>query len=145
LITILVPLYYLISSSYNVVYQRAGHITERATFPHFPTSSLKHVFSLTLIMQIQTNKARIILVIKVVRSSSKISIRRAATLYKIPRSSFGYKLAGRTSCNKTEINYHKLTEIEKEMIIRYILDLDTRGFAPRLASIKNITNYILES
>jgi hypothetical protein len=31
------------------------------------------------------------------------------------------------------------------MIVRYILDIDTRGFAPRPASIENITNYILES
>jgi hypothetical protein len=31
------------------------------------------------------------------------------------------------------------------MIVRYILDIDTRGFAPRPASIKDIANYILES
>ena len=31
------------------------------------------------------------------------------------------------------------------MIIRYILDLDSRGFTPRLASVKDIANYILES
>jgi predicted HTH domain antitoxin len=96
-------------------------------------------------IQIQTNEARIILVIEAIRSSSKISIRRAATFYEIPRSSFSYRLAGRIPCNKTEVNCYKLTEIEKEVIIRYILDLDTRGFAPRLASIKDIANYILES
>jgi hypothetical protein len=79
---------------YNVVYQRAGHITERATFPYFLTSLLRHAFSLTLMIQIQTNKTRIILVIEAVRSSSKISIRRAAMFYKIPRSSFSYRLAG---------------------------------------------------
>lgn len=30
------------------------------------------------------------------------------------------------------------------MIIRNILDLDSRGFVPRLASIEDIANYILE-
>jgi predicted HTH domain antitoxin len=95
-------------------------------------------------MQIQTNEARIILVIEVVRSSSKISIRRVVMLYEIPRNSFSYKLAGRISRNETEVIYYKLTEIKEELIIRYILDLDTRGFAPRLASIKDIANYILE-
>jgi hypothetical protein len=103
------------------------------------------MFSLTLMIQIQTNKARIILVIEAIRSSSKISIRRAIILYEIPRNSFSYKLAGQISCNKTKINCHKLTEIEEEVIIRYILDLNTRGFAPRFAGIKNITNYILKS
>jgi hypothetical protein len=31
------------------------------------------------------------------------------------------------------------------MIVRYILDIDTRRFAPRPASVENIANYILES
>ena len=31
------------------------------------------------------------------------------------------------------------------MILRNILKLDSRGFAPRLASIKDIANFILES
>jgi hypothetical protein len=31
------------------------------------------------------------------------------------------------------------------MIIRNILDIDSRGFVPRLASIEDITNYILKS
>jgi hypothetical protein len=31
------------------------------------------------------------------------------------------------------------------VIVRYILDIDTRGFAPRPASIEDIANYILES
>jgi hypothetical protein len=38
-----------------------------------------------------------------------------------------------------------LTELEKEVIIQNILDIDTRGFAPRLVGIEDIANYILES
>jgi hypothetical protein len=39
----------------------------------------------------------------------------------------------------------KLTELEEEVILRNILELDTRGFAPRLASVEDMANYILES
>jgi hypothetical protein len=39
----------------------------------------------------------------------------------------------------------KLTELEEEVILRNILKLDTRGFAPRLAGVEDIANYILES
>jgi hypothetical protein len=39
----------------------------------------------------------------------------------------------------------KLTELEEEVILRNILELDTRGFAPRLAGVEDIANYILES
>lgn len=31
------------------------------------------------------------------------------------------------------------------MIVQYILDLDTRGFAPRLAGVEDIANHILDS
>jgi hypothetical protein len=54
-------------------------------------------------------------------------------------------MAGRTPRSETKANCHKLTELEGEVIIQKILDIDTRGFAPRLASIKDIANYILES
>jgi hypothetical protein len=40
---------------------------------------------------------------------------------------------------------YKLTVLEEEVIVRNILELDTRGFAPYLASVKDIANYILES
>ena len=78
-------------------------------------------------------------------SSSKMSIRRAATLYEVPRSPLAYRLASQSPRNETKANCHKLTEVEEEVIVRYILDLDTRGFTPRLAGVEDITNYILES
>jgi hypothetical protein len=39
----------------------------------------------------------------------------------------------------------KLTELEEEVILRNILELDIRGFAPRLAGVEDMANYILES
>ena len=69
-------------------------------------------------MQIQTDEARIILAMEAVRSSSKMSIRRAATLYEVPRSSLAHRLAGRTPRNETKANCHKLTEVEEEVIVR---------------------------
>jgi hypothetical protein len=128
-----------------VVYHRAGHITERATFPHFPTYYLRYAISQQLIIQVQTNEARIILAIEAIRLSRKISIRTGTKLYNIPKTTLSYRMAGRTPRSETKANCHKLTELEEEVIIQMILDMDTRGFAPRLASIKDIANYILES
>ena len=54
-------------------------------------------------------------------------------------------MTGLTTRNETRPNRLKLSELEEGVIIRYILDLDSRGFAPRLASVKDIANYILES
>jgi hypothetical protein len=52
---------------------------------------------------------------------------------------------GRTPIYEYRPGASKLTEIEEEIIIQNILDMDTRGFAPRLAGIEEIANYILES
>ena len=54
-------------------------------------------------------------------------------------------MAGRTPCNETKANCHKLTKIEEEVIVQYILDLDTRGFAPWLVGVEDMANYILQS
>jgi hypothetical protein len=51
----------------------------------------------------------------------------------------------RTPIYKRRLGAFKLTELEEEVIIQNILDIDIRGFAPRLAGIEDIANYILES
>ena len=38
-----------------------------------------------------------------------------------------------------------MTELEEEVILQNILDMDSRGFAPRLAGVEDMANYILES
>jgi hypothetical protein len=52
---------------------------------------------------------------------------------------------GRTPIYKRRPGASKLTELEEEVIIQNILDMDTRGFALRLAGMEDIANYILES
>ncbi|EDO00508.1 hypothetical protein SS1G_14378 [Sclerotinia sclerotiorum 1980 UF-70] len=39
---------------------------------------------------------------------------------------------------------HNLIELEEEVLIQYIIDMDDRGFAPKLNSVENMANYMLE-
>jgi hypothetical protein len=96
-------------------------------------------------MEIQTKETRIILVIKAIRLSKTINTRTAAKLYKIPRIIFRNRITSRTPRDEIRPNYYKLIILEEEVISRNILELDSRGFAPRLAGIEDITNFILES
>jgi hypothetical protein len=41
------------------------------------------------------------------------------------------------------LNSQKLTILEEEVIIRYILDLDSRVFPPRRSTVEDIANRIL--
>ncbi len=40
-------------------------------------------------------------------------------------------------------NSWKLTDLEESIIIQYILDLDSKGFPPRLSSVKDIADRLL--
>ena len=96
-------------------------------------------------MENKTEEAQIVLAIDAIRSSQKLSCRSAAKIYKVPYATLSDRLAGRTSRRETRPNCHKLTETEEDVITRYILDLDSRGFAPRLADVEDMANRILES
>jgi hypothetical protein len=96
-------------------------------------------------MPIQTQEARIILAIKTIRSSKKINRSNTTKIYNISYSILTNRMNSRIPIYEYRLGASKLTELEKEIIIQNILDMDTRGFAPRLASIEDIANYILES
>lgn len=96
-------------------------------------------------MEIQTKEARIILAIEAIRTSKRLSQRSAAKIYKVSESTLRDRMAGRTYRLETTANGLKLTELEEEVVCRNILELDSRGFAPRLASVEDIANFILES
>jgi hypothetical protein len=96
-------------------------------------------------MASQTQEARIILAIQAIRKSNDLTCSAAAKQYKVPYSTLYARMNGRMPLNERRPASHKLTELEEGVIIRYILDLDTRGFAPRLAGVEDMANYILES
>ena len=128
-----------------MVYHRVAHIIESRTFPLPPTFQLSYAFSQQLQMQVQTQEARIILAIEAIRTSKKLSRRSAAKIYNVPEATLRDRMAGRTHRPETRPNRHKLTDLEEEVLIRYILNLDSRGFAPRLAGVEDMANRILQS
>lgn len=96
-------------------------------------------------MEIQTQEARIILAIEALRTSKTLSRRAAAKLYDMPYSTLSDRINGHTSIRDRRPANQKLTKLEEEVIIRYILDLDERGFGPRLASVEDMANFLLET
>jgi hypothetical protein len=128
-----------------MVYQDVGHIITSDTLTEFPTPFIPYAFSLSSTMSMITQKTKIILVIKAIRTSKKLSRQKATKLYQIPYSIFCNKINNRTTFLKRRLANIKLIMLEEEVIIRNILDIDSRGFVFRLASIEDITNYILKS
>jgi hypothetical protein len=63
-------------------------------------------------------------------------------IYKVPENIFHDRITSRTPCNNTRPIVQNLIETEEQVIVNYILDLDSRGFSPRQANIEDIANYL---
>jgi hypothetical protein len=71
------------------------------------------------------------------------SLRRAAAAFNVPHQRLSNRLHGITSRAKTRPNRQKLTTTEEQTIVQYILDLDSRGFAPRLCEVADMADKLL--
>src|SRR3984957_11195412 len=96
-------------------------------------------------MLVETQEARIILAIEAIRMSKKLSRREAAKLYNVPESSLRLRMNGHSTLRERRPAAQKLTKLEEEVFLQNILDMDSRGFAPRLAGVEDMANFILES
>ena len=94
---------------------------------------------------VQIKKSRIILAIKAIHSLKKISIRRASEIYVIPYSTLRNRMTGRTLRRDTRANSYNLDIIKKEVLIKYILNLNKRGFAFSFFNVKNMADLLLKS
>jgi hypothetical protein len=76
-------------------------------------------------------EGRILLAIQALKLGYIQSVRAAAVAYDIPRSILQRRINGIASRRDTISNTQRLTPQEELAIVRYILDLDSRGFPPR--------------
>lgn len=51
--------------------------------------------------------------------------------------------AGKPARRDCQPNSKKLTQLEEEVIVKYILDLDLRGFPPTYTAVRDIANKLL--
>ena len=71
------------------------------------------------------------------------SIRAAAKLYDIPYRTLAARASGRAARVDTRWHSHKLTQLEEDSLSEWIISIDTRGAAPRPATIAEIANILL--
>lgn len=53
------------------------------------------------------------------------------------------RMNGRSARQDLQPNSTRLTKLEEEVMVRRVLDLDLRGFSPRLADVEDIANLLL--
>ncbi|KAJ3521022.1 hypothetical protein NM208_g13473 [Fusarium decemcellulare] len=90
-----------------------------------------------------SNEARILLALQAIQNNPKLSLRRAATIYKVRYWTLHRRQQGIQSRRDTIPNSRKLSDLEEEILIYFILDLDSRGFPPRLRGVKEMADQLL--
>ena len=93
--------------------------------------------------QSSSKEAQIQLALYAIQQDATLSIRRAAKLYNVPQSTLSDRRAKKPQRRDTRPNSIKLSLTEEEVIIRHILELDSRGFLSRLAAVKNMADSLL--
>jgi hypothetical protein len=83
------------------------------------------------------------LALEAIQSNKKLSLRAAAKLYNVPETTLRHRRNGMPTRRDSPVNSKKLTQIEEEAIVRYILELATRSFPPRLCGVEDMANQLL--
>jgi hypothetical protein len=117
----------------------ASEPSRQASRPPHQFSALYQLLTLmALPTQVQTrsDEADIQLTISSLNREQFNSERNAIHTFNVPRSTLRNRRAGKPAQRDCQPNSKKLTQLEEEVIVRYILDLDQRGFAPTYAAIR---------
>jgi hypothetical protein len=93
--------------------------------------------------QSSNQEGRIQLALSAYNSQQFRSLRRAAKAFEVPLTTLSRRRKGVTHRPETRHAQHKLTATEEQTIVRYILDLDSRGFAPRLCEVADMADKLL--
>ena len=89
------------------------------------------------------NEGDILFTISSIDTTQILSAWRAAAIFNVPKTTLRDRRARKPARRDYKPNLKKLTKLKEEVIVRHILDLDTRGFAPTLGAIRDIVDKLL--
>jgi hypothetical protein len=90
-----------------------------------------------------SNERNIQLALSALNTNQIRSVRRAAAVFNVPESTLRDRRAGKPYQRDHQPNYRKLTPVEEEVIVSYILDLDLRRFPPQYDTVRDIADSLL--
>ena len=87
-----------------------------------------------------SNERQIYLALQALIQDAKLSLRRAAAIYNVDRTTLGQRRDGRPSQADRRPKSMNLTKLEEDVVTEHVLDLIERGFPPRLADVADMAN-----
>jgi hypothetical protein len=90
-----------------------------------------------------SNEANIILALQAIQNDPSLSVRKAATIYKVNHRTLQRRQHGTQSIRDSIPRSRKLSDQEEQIVVQFVLDLDSRGFPSRLSYVEEIANSLL--
>ncbi len=88
-------------------------------------------------------EGRILLALQAYKKGQIKSLRAAAQLYDVPKSTLYTRAAGTLSRVDKRSSLYKLTQLEEDSLTEWIISMDSRGAAPRPSTVREIANILL--
>jgi hypothetical protein len=88
-------------------------------------------------------EAKILLALQALQNNPKLSTRKAATIYQVDRCTLGRRQKGIQSTRNTTTKSRNLSDLEEQIIVQFVLNLDSRGFPPRRDFVEKMANSLL--
>src|SRR6478752_2441108 len=129
--------------SYNIHDKRAGQISARDKNPSSYIITIRSINSQPNNIPQANKEAHIIMALQAYQADPKLSLQQAAKIYNIHFQTLHYRSQGRQARDNYIPSSRKLSNQEEQVIIEYILNLDSQGFASRHRNIKEIANQLL--
>jgi hypothetical protein len=94
-------------------------------------------------MSKSSNEARILLALQALQNNPKLKLRPTAKAYQVKYGTLRNRKNGIQSQRDWIPKSRRLSNLEEETIVQFILDLDSRGFPPRLRFVEEMANRLL--
>jgi hypothetical protein len=78
-----------------------------------------------------------------IQNSQIKSVRKAASLYRIPRTTLRDRRAGMLPKAIAHTHQRKLQPLEEQSLVQWVLDLDQRGFPPHIINVQQMADVLL--
>ncbi|KAJ3542614.1 hypothetical protein NM208_g4000 [Fusarium decemcellulare] len=88
-------------------------------------------------------EARTLLALQVLQNNPSLRLKPIARTYKVSEVRLRRRQQGIQSRRDTIPNSRRLSDLEEQILVQFILDLDSRGFPPRLRFVEEMANRLL--
>ena len=90
-------------------------------------------------------EGRILLAIEAIQNKSVSSVTAAARVYDVPRSTLRDRVNGALAKPTTRGNRLKLTQLDEDLLTKWILSMDDRGVPPRPPMVRRMADILLSA